>query len=97
MHIQELQKLLLMLCRMAIHLFGKMVAIHQGNITAKAYLCDIGGTVLPFLSRVANYILKLTNKHGITLIPAYIPTISMLKPVISHGNGWFQNGIFFIA
>ena len=28
----------------------------------------------PFLSRLACCILSLTNKHGITLIPAYIPT-----------------------
>ena len=29
---------------------------------------------LPFLSRLACWILSLTNKHGITLLPAYIPT-----------------------
>ena len=28
----------------------------------------------PFLSRLACRILSLTNKHGITLLPAYIPT-----------------------
>ena len=28
----------------------------------------------PFLSRLACQILSLTNKHGITLLPAYIPT-----------------------
>ena len=30
--------------------------------------------VSPFLSRLACQILSLTNKHGITLLPAYIPT-----------------------
>ena len=28
----------------------------------------------PFLSRLACQILSLTDKHGITLLPAYIPT-----------------------
>ena len=28
----------------------------------------------PFLSRLAFQILSLTDKHGITLLPAYIPT-----------------------
>ena len=33
-----------------------------------------GGTLSPFLSRLACQILSLTDKHGITLLPAYIPT-----------------------
>ena len=33
-----------------------------------------GGTVSPFLSWLAYQILSLTNKYGITLIPAHIPT-----------------------
>ena len=37
-------------------------------------MCNQGGTVSPFLPRLACQILSLTNKHGITLIPAYIPT-----------------------
>ena len=41
---------------------------------AKAYLCNQGGTVSPFLMRLACQILSLTDKHSITLIPAYIPT-----------------------
>ena len=32
-----------------------------------------GGTVSLFLSRLAHHILNLTDKQGITLIPAYIP------------------------
>ena len=63
-----------MLHRMAFHLSGKVVALHLDNITAKAYLCNQGGTVSPFLSRLACWILSLTNKYGITLILAYIPT-----------------------
>ena len=51
-----------------------MVTLHLDNRTAKAYLCNQSGTVSPFLSRLACWILSLTNTHGITLIPAYIPT-----------------------
>ena len=71
---QELQAIAMMLHSMAFHLPGKMVALHLDSITAKAYLCNKGGTVSPFLSRLACWILSLTNKYSITLIPAYIPT-----------------------
>ena len=72
--LQELQVIAMMLHRMAFCLSGKVVALHLDNSTAKAYLCNQGRTVSHFLSRLACQILKLTNKHGITLIPAYIPT-----------------------
>ena len=72
--LQELQAITMMLHRMTFHLFGKVVALHLDNGTAKAYLCNQGGTVSPFLSSLACQILSLTDKHGITLIPAYIPT-----------------------
>ena len=72
--LQELQAVAMMLHRMAFWLLGKVVAFHLDNCTAKAYLCKQGGTISPFLSRLACWILSLTNKHGITLIPAYIPT-----------------------
>ena len=71
---QELQAIAMMLHRMAFHLSGKVVALHLDNSTSKAYLCNQGGTVSPFLCRLACWILSLTNKHGIALIPAYIPT-----------------------
>ena len=51
--LQELQAVAIMLCRMAFHLSGKVVALHLDNSTAKAYLCNQGGTVSPFLSRLA--------------------------------------------
>ena len=52
--LQELQGVALMLHRMAFHLSGKVVALHAlDNSTAKAYLCNQGGTVSPFLSRLA--------------------------------------------
>ena len=56
------------------HLSGKVVALHLDNSTAKAYLCNDGGMVSPFLSRLAYQVLSVTDKHSITLIPAYIPT-----------------------
>ena len=72
--LQELHAVAVMLCRMAFCLSGKVVTLHLDNSTAKTYLCNQGGTVSPFLSRLACQILSLTDKHGITLLPAYIPT-----------------------
>ena len=72
--LQELQDVAMMLHRMAFCISGKVVALHLDNSTVKAYLCNQGGTVSPFLSRLACQILILTNKHGITLIPACIAT-----------------------
>ena len=72
--LEELQAIAMILCRIAFCLSGKVVALHLDSSTAKAYLCNQDGTVSPFLSRLACQILSLTNKHGITLIPAYIPT-----------------------
>ena len=51
-----------------------MVALHLDNSTAKSYLYNQVGTVSPFLSRLACWILSLMDKHGSTLIPACIPT-----------------------
>ena len=46
-----------------------------------------GGTISPFLSRLACWILSLTNKHSITLIPAYIPTyLNMEASYLSWGQ-----------
>ena len=72
--LQELQAVAVMLHRMAFCLSGKVVALHLDNSTAKAYFCNQGGIVSPSLSRLACHILSLTDKHGITLLPAYIPT-----------------------
>ena len=49
-----------------------------------------------FLSRLACCILNLANKHGITLIPAYIHTHLNVE-VISHGQDWFRSGTCFLA
>ena len=51
--LQELQAVVMMLHRKTFHLSGKMVALHLDNCSAKAYLCNQGGTVSPFLSRLA--------------------------------------------
>ena len=51
-----------------------MVALHLDNNSAKSYLYNQGGTASPFLSRPACHILNLAHIHGITLIPAYLPT-----------------------
>ena len=72
--LQEHQAVAMMLHRMAFHLSGKVVAMYLDNSTAKAYLCNQGGTVSPFLSRLACQTLSLTDKHGITHIPVYVPT-----------------------
>ena len=64
----------MMLHRMGFCLSGKVVVWYLDYSTAKAYLCTQGGTVSPFLSRLASWTLNLIEKHGITLIPAYIPT-----------------------
>ena len=72
--LQELQAIAMTLCHTAFCLSGKVVALHLDYSTAKAYLCNQGGTMSHFLSRMACQILNLSNKHGITLIPIYIPT-----------------------
>ena len=72
--LQELQAVAMMLHRMAFCLSGRLVALHLDNSTVKTYVCNQGGTVSPFLSRLTYQILSLTDKHGITLIPTYIPT-----------------------
>ena len=86
--LQELHGVAIMLHRMAFHLSGKVVALHLDNSTAKAYLCNQGGTVSPFLSRLACHILSLTNKYGITLLPAYIPTHLNVE---ADSLSWYQS------
>ena len=51
--LQELHTVTMMLCRMAFHLSGKVVALYLDNSTEKAYLCNQDGTISPFLSRLA--------------------------------------------
>ena len=79
---KELLTFALMQCRMVFDLSGKVVALHLDNSTTKAYLCNLGGRVSLLLSRLACCILNMAKKHGITLIPAYIPT--HLKVEVDH-------------
>ena len=94
--LQELQAVAVMLRSMAFCLSGRVVALHLDNSTAKAYLCNQGGTVSPFLSRLACRILRLTDKHGITLLPAYILPTSMWRQIFCLGIGCFQSGTFYL-
>ena len=57
----ELQAGAMMPCRMPFSLSGKVVALHLNNSTANAYLYNQGGTVSLFLSRLACWILNLTD------------------------------------
>ena len=85
--LQEFQAITMMLHRMAFCLTGKVVALHLDNNTAKAYLCNQGGTVSSFLSSQACWILSLTDKHSISLIPAYIPThLNVEADLLSWGS-----------
>ena len=92
----ELQAVAMMLHRIVSYLSGKVVALHLDNSTAKAYLCNQHGTVSPCLSRLAYWILTLTNKHSITLIPAYIPTHLNLEADFSHWFGCFWSNIILL-
>ena len=87
--LHELQAAALILHRMAF-------LFHLGNCTSKANLCNQGGTVSLFLSTLSCLILKLTNKHGITLISEYIPT-HLNVDTIYGGEGWYQNSTFFLT
>ena len=91
--LQELHAGAMILHGMVFHLYGKVVVLHLVNSTAKAYLCNQGGMVSPFLSRQAYWILSLTDKHGITLIPAHIPTCLKVE-VDCPRIRCFQSGIF---
>ena len=64
----ELQAVILMLHKMAFDFS-----------TAKAYLCNQGGTASLFLLRLACHILNLAYKYDTTLFPAYIPTHLIVK------------------
>ena len=71
--LQELQVVVQMLCRMAFHLSGNVVALHLHSNTAKAIIMQqsIWYNIF-FLFRLSYYILNLADKHDIAVIPAYI-------------------------
>ena len=92
--LQELQAVAMMLCRMAFHLSDKVVALHLDNSTAKTYMCNQVSTVSPLLSRLACWILSLTDKHCITLFQHTFLPMSVWRLIICSGIGCFQSGIF---
>ena len=53
--LQELQAVAIMLCRMAFHLSGKVVALHLDNSTAKAYVIKVVQCLLFFPGWPAGY------------------------------------------
>ena len=62
--LQELPAVMLILHRIAFHLYAKVIAFALDSSTAKAYLCSQGGTVS--LSRLACHTLKLADKQSMT-------------------------------
>ena len=86
----------MILCRMAFQLPCKVFALHLYNCTAKAYLCNQGDTVSPFLSRLACRTLCLTTKVSLLFKHSFLP-ISMWQLIICPREGCFWSGIFFLT
>ena len=85
--LQELQTFALMLHKVTFWLSGKVVALHLDNNTAKAYLCNQGGTASHPFSRLACCIVNLAIKDDTTPIPAYIPThLNVEADYLSQGR-----------
>ena len=57
------------------HLRNKRVTVHIVNVMAAAYLSRKGGTRSETLTTLTNEILIFSTDHGITLSPAYLPSI----------------------
>ena len=70
-----LQAMVLRLCKLVSWLPGEVIALHLDNSTAKAYLCNQGGTASTFPARlVCNNFFSLPKMHVINLLPTYLPT-----------------------
>ena len=92
--LQELWAIIMMLYRMAFHLSGKVVILHLDNSMEKAYLCNQGGTVSPFLSWVACQILSLTDSTVLLLFQHTLLPILIWRPIICPRVSCFWSGIF---
>ena len=68
------------------HLSGKLVALHLYKRTNKASIHNEGGTLSPFLSRLACCISMFT----------YL-CISIWKLITCCGEGWFHDSIFVLT
>ena len=90
--LQEFQAVAIMLCRMAFWLSGKVVALHLDNSTAKAYLCNQGGTVppFPFPGWPARYWVWPTS---MVFQHTFLPT-SMWRQIFCPRIGCFQSDTF---
>ena len=97
--LQELQAVTMMLQRMAFNISGKVVALHLHNSTAKAYLCNHGGTVsLFFPDWPAGYSIS-TDSIWLTsmvllLFQHTFLSISKWRLIICPRVRCFQCGIF---
>ena len=72
---------------------GLIVALHLDNSTSKAYLCNQGGTVSPFVSRLACQILA---SMVLLLFQHTFLTTSMWRLIICPRIRCFRSGIFFL-
>ena len=64
-----------------------MVALHLDNSTAKAYLCNQGGTTSLSSFQASLLHFESGQMCGITLIPAYIPThLNVEAEYLSQGR-----------
>ena len=79
-----------------LYLSGEVASLHLYVSTGKAYICNQGGTVLMFLSRLAGCILSQANKCGITLIPTYILIHVNIKADYC-GENWLLGSIIFLT
>ena len=77
------------------HLRNKRETVHIVNVMAAAYLAREGGTRSETLNTLINEILIFSTDHGITLSPAYLPSIANLgADALSRGTEtreWFIN------
>ena len=85
-----------MLHKVAFWLSTEVIAVCLDNSTAKAYLGNQGGTASLFLSSLACCILKLADKHHITLIPAYTPILLNVEADYLRLI-WFPSGTCFLT
>ena len=72
--IQELWAVVPVICRMAFHLASKVITMHLDSNTDKAYLCNKGGMVFPFLSRLVHH----TLNSSIHTYPSQCPSHSSI-------------------
>ena len=90
--LEELQAVVVLLCRMVFCLSGKVVPLYLDNSTAKVYLCNEGDSVSVMLYIIACDSLNLAEKHSITLILSYLHTYVDVEANSQFEGEWFKNG-----